>query len=198
VTAYHVVEGAQLLVLAKDGKRVGVAEIALSDPVNDVAILRPSLTDGTHKSINVRMTPPQLGEKVFTLGYPAPSDLGLSLKMTSGEISSLAGQDVVTGNTDDVRLVQVSIPIQSGNSGGPVLDDSGDAIAMIVSKKQLTSGNEIAQNVNYAIKISYVSALILSLPELGSALAPDAHSTTDAVRDRKDSVFLIINSKSPN
>jgi S1-C subfamily serine protease len=197
VTAAHVVEGATRIALAQDGKFVGTAELVESDPTNDVAILKPVFSDGSHPALSFSDDPPRLGERLFTLGYPVPDQLGLSLKMTSGEVSALTGVDVSTGRPDDVRLLQVSVPIQSGNSGGPVFDDSGRVVGIIESKFQLTSNNEITQNVNYALKIAYVRALIDGLPTLGGySVAPANSSRSEAIDSARRGVFLLVASGS--
>ena len=197
ITADHVVDGATSLALAQGGKYIGTAELVLADPANDIAVLKPAFIDGVHPSIAIRSVPPKLGERIFTLGYPAPDQLGLSVKVTSGEISALTGQDAVTHRIDDARLMQVSAPVQPGNSGGPVMDANGEAIGIVISRLQLTSSSELAQNVNYALKIGYVQALLAGLP----ALSPDrpvqpTSSMVDAIAQLQRGVFLIVASGS--
>ncbi len=120
--------------------------------------------------------------------------MGLSIKMTSGEVSALAGAD--EERLDDARLLQVSIPIQSGNSGGPVIDRSGRVVAIVISKLTMTSKREVAQNVNYALKIGYVRNLLAELPDVGGYRAVKAStSLTGLVSDVQGSVFLIVGEK---
>ncbi|MDQ2861327.1 MAG: S1C family serine protease [Pseudomonadota bacterium] len=115
--------------------------------------------------------------------------------MTSGEVSALAGNDAASRRTDDVRLMQISIPVQSGNSGGPVIDLDGHAVGIVVSKMELAGENEIAQNVNYAVKIAYVRTLLSELPNIGGYRSPrPATSLVGLVADLKGAVFLIISS----
>ncbi len=194
ITANHVVEGASGFRLALNGAPVGTAEVVVTDPANDVAILRPKFIDGAHAALALGEAPASLGEKVFTLGYPAPDRMGLSIKMTSGEVSALAGAD--EERLDDARLLQVSIPIQSGNSGGPVIDRSGRVVAIVISKLTMTSKREVAQNVNYALKIGYVRNLLAELPDVGGYRAVKAStSLTGLVSDVQGSVFLIVGEK---
>src|SRR6185295_4016997 len=75
ITANHVIEGATQLELAYDGKIVGKAEVVVTDPANDIAILKPILP-GPHPVIPFDTAPVHLGDRVFTLGYPAPDVLG--------------------------------------------------------------------------------------------------------------------------
>jgi S1-C subfamily serine protease len=196
ITANHVVDGATELILAQGGKYVGTAEVVVTDPANDIAVLKPMFTDGSHPPIVLAEAPAQLGEDVFTIGYPAPDQLGLSVKVTQGQVSALTGQDVATHRIDDARLMQVSVPVQSGNSGGPLMDMDGRVVGIIISKLDMTSSDEIAQNVNYALKIAYVRALLDGLrPLAADGRAKLVHTVVDAVAAHQAGVFLIIASK---
>lgn len=193
ITANHVIEGATLLELARDGKVVGEAELVVADPANDIAILKPLKPLPTRTAIAFSAAPAQLGEHVFTLGYPAPDTLGVSLKMTSGEVSAMAGNDAATGRRDDARFLQVSMPIHSGNSGGPVIDDQGRAVGIVISKLTKAGEDEIAQNVNYALKIGYVRNLLSELPAVGAPVAATPRaSISSLVEELQGSVFLVI------
>ena len=195
VTASHVIAGAGKLELYQGGKLVGVAEVITDDPANDVAVLRPRFSRAArHVAIPLERTPAALGAPIFTLGFPAPDVMGLSLKMTSGEVSATAGLDVASRRSDDLRLMQVSIPVQSGNSGGPVIAGDGRAVGIVISKLSRTSSDEVAQNVNYALKISYVRGLLAELPDVGGwrLPAPAGKSRADLVAALQGGVFLII------
>jgi S1-C subfamily serine protease len=192
VTADHVVAGAGLLILGQDGKRIGTAEIVLEDSSNDIAVLRPHFTTGGHTAIALSDSTARLGQKVFTLGFPDPSDMGVAIKMTSGEISATSGADPVTQQVDDPRLLQISVPVQPGNSGGPVMDQSGRAVGVVLSRLE-KAGDHVAQNVNYALKIGYLRNLLADLPDAGSARsAVRAESIVGVVAEVQDAVFLII------
>src|SRR5260370_1288999 len=118
----------------------------------------------------------KLGQSVFTLGYPVPDQLGRSLKMTAGEISALAGDEVASrrrddirrwrGRMEDVRLLQISVPTEPGNRGGPVFDNTGRVVAIVVS------GSDKNASINFALKIAYVRTLIDALPDLGGYAPP--------------------------
>jgi hypothetical protein len=195
VTASHVIAGADKLELYQGGKLVGVAEVITDDPANDVAVLRPRLTRAARQvAIPLERTPAALGAPIFTLGFPAPDVMGVSLKMTSGEVSATTGLDVASQRPDDLRLMQVSIPVQSGNSGGPVIAGDGRAVGIVISKLSRTSDDEVAQNVNYALKISYVRGLLAELPDIGGwrLPAPAGKSRADLVAALQGGVFLII------
>jgi S1-C subfamily serine protease len=93
-----------------------------------------------------------VGTDVFTLGYPLKTIMGDEIKLTNGIISSK------TGFNGDITSYQISVPIQPGNSGGPLFDSDGNLIGIVNSVLRN------AENVTYAIKSSYLNNLIETLP----------------------------------
>ena len=87
-----------------------------------------------------------LAEKVFTLGFPGP-------ELVYGEGTVSAG----TGYHGDTLAYQISIPLNPGNSGGPLFNEQGN-IAGIISGKQ--TGAELA---NFAVKTKYIVELVNKL-----------------------------------
>jgi S1-C subfamily serine protease len=95
---------------------------------------------------------------VATIGFPNTKLQGREAKVTRGEISSLAGLH------DDPRSFQVSLPIQPGNSGGPLLDQFGNVVGVVVGKLNplvtLNAFGALPENVNYAIKSGLLSSFL--------------------------------------
>ena len=71
----------------------------------------------------------QLGESVYVLGYPYSGVLDNGVNFTSGMVSSSAGM-----NNDSTRVPAHSAPVQPGNSGGPVLDQAGNLLGVVVAR----------------------------------------------------------------
>ena len=111
-------------------------------------------------------------------------------KVTKGEVSSL------NGIGDDPRLWQIGAPVQPGNSGGPLLDEYGNLIGIVVSKlgiKAAKATGDIPQNVNYAVKSTY--ALALLEPYLGDNPSPPntvKMKFEDMVAKTQQSVVLLL------
>ena len=190
LTAAHVVAGAKRLkILTSQG--IKTAKILRVDEANDLAVLK--LVDGTFSALPVAPSRKvRLGQTVATIGFPNVDIQGFSPKVTKGEISSL------NGIGDDPRAWQISVPVQPGNSGGALLDESGNVIGVVVSKlglKAARATGDIPQNVNYAVKSTY--ALALLEPYLG-ANAPEPNDGTrklsfeDMVAKAQPSVVLIL------
>ena len=102
------------------------------------------------------------GTTVFTIGYPFSGTLGEKSKLTEGIINS------VYGIGDDPRFYQISVPIQPGNSGGPLINMKGEVIGVVTSTldaiKVFEFSGTLPQNVNYGIKIQYAKLLLETLP----------------------------------
>jgi len=96
--------------------------------------------------------PSRAGEPIVVFGFPLSGVLASTGNATTGIITALAGL------RDDPHLLQISAPVQPGNSGGPVLDASGHLVAIVVGKldslRVVQAIGDIPQNVNFAIKAS--------------------------------------------
>lgn len=154
-TNAHVIEGAKRTDVTfnnDSGQFTYTAKILICDKPNDIALLQ--IEDKDFKgfpSIPYRIVEEaETGEAVFTIGYPLNTIMGANYKVTNGIISAQSGVH------DDVRYYQTSVPIQAGNSGGPLFNKKGNVIGLTTAK---LSGKEIGQNienVNYAIKSLYL------------------------------------------
>ena len=197
ITNYHVVRGANSI-LAKftNGKTVEAVVVA-KDPKNDIAILK------LEKSPPLSATPIKLGdssqartgEKIFTIGYPASKIMGEKPKYSEGVINSM------TGLKDDPAFFQVSVPVQPGNSGGPLFNERGEVIGITTASLSLLAIDAmgaIPQNVNYAIKSSFVKNLLSTIPELmiantGIVVIPNepGNSLPDFIEQASKNIVLI-------
>lgn len=187
LTAAHVVKGAtSVVVFTSQGKKT--AQILRIDEPNDLAILK--IPDGSYSFLPVAPSSKmRLGQSVSTIGFPNIGLQGFSPKVTKGEISS------INGFTDDPREWQISVPVQPGNSGGPLLDDQGNIVGVVLSRLAPKEGKTggIPQNVNYAIKSAY------ALPLLESYMGNNARTPNtsklkfeDMVDKAQEAVVLIL------
>jgi serine protease Do len=96
--------------------------------------------------------PLRVGESAVVFGFPLSGLLATTGNATTGIVTALAGL------RDDPHLIQISAPVQPGNSGGPVLDASGHLIGIVLSKldslRMAQRFRDVPQNVNFAIKAS--------------------------------------------
>ncbi|MDJ0867731.1 MAG: S1C family serine protease [Myxococcota bacterium] len=151
VTNHHVVShAARIQVKLHDGQ-VLEAEVVSKDAENDLAILR---VEAIGQPLPLRRKHELVrGEEVFTLGYPLVQLQGQEQKATFGRVNSL------TGLRGDARYTQVDVPIQPGNSGGPLIDGDGAVVGVITSMLHpmltLKTAGVVPQNVNYALKSDF-------------------------------------------
>jgi serine protease Do len=142
VTNNHVVSGCtkDIQVRYPDGRSF-TATISGQDATNDLVLLHTNMDNLSTAAFYPR---PRVGDQVASYGFPRSDILSSSGNCTVGYVTSL------TGPRDDTRFLQMSTPIQPGNSGGALLDMSGSVVGVVVA--QLS----VLQNVNFAIQPSMV------------------------------------------
>ena len=149
VTNHHVIDGCSRI-------RVNgvVAQLNGSDERSDLALLGSTAAG---PSASLRAQRAAVGEPVAVAGYPLRGLLS-GFNMTTGNLSSLSG---VGGDT---RMLQITAPVQPGNSGGPMLDSAGNLMGVVVSKldavKTAKITGDIPQNVNFAINANVLRSFL--------------------------------------
>jgi len=162
-TNAHVVENAETIevqISNEVGNFEYSAKVLLLDNKNDVALLKidDEKFNGMSEIPYSIIEKAEIGEKAFTIGYPLNDVMGANYKVTDGIVSSVSGID------DDMRYYQISVPLQPGNSGGPLFNSSGDIIGITSARLNSKAVGTEVENVNYAIKISYLLNLYNMLP----------------------------------
>ncbi|MDA9631898.1 trypsin-like peptidase domain-containing protein [Bacteroidota bacterium] len=191
VTNHHVIEGANELeveFILNEEVQNFKAEVVQVDKTNDLAILKiedPNFNEVENLPYNFKTRSSDVGTKVYAYGYPmALSVMGKEIKITDGIISSKSGYD------GDITTYQISAPIQGGNSGGPLFDEKGNFIGINSSGL----GADVANNVGYTIKSSYVLNLIDVLPktiDLPSSTKLQSLPLTEQIKEISKYVVLI-------
>lgn len=143
LTNRHVVNGCRRVTV--DGRP---AALMAEDRTFDLALLRGEGLSGVAPAV-FALEPARLNSDVTVAGFPLPDLLG-GLNVTRGAVTSLKGL-----GGDGINM-QISAPVQPGNSGGPVLNAAGQVVGVVVAK--LDAGavarlyDDIPQNVNFAIR----------------------------------------------
>lgn len=161
ITAQHVVAGAGKIALYCGAGKTASARIDSIDAGNDIAVLHSDMGAAAYL-ILAPDDSAQTGDHVFTMGFPTPDILGVAPKYTDGVISSLSGFG------DTKNLMQVTVPIQPGNSGGPLVDSQGRVVGVIVSTAAVSyfihDTGTIPQDVNFAVSSYYAYPLVKGTP----------------------------------
>jgi S1-C subfamily serine protease len=136
------------------GNLAGQAPVKLrvvsADETNDLALLQGTKKFKEKDIATIRASAVNSGDQVVAIGYPLHGLLTSDLTVTTGIISSLAGLH------NDTRFLQISAPVQPGNSGGPLHDNNGNVVGVVTAKLNAlrfagATGN-IPENINFAIK----------------------------------------------
>jgi len=156
LTNHHVVQNCRALRVRKDGVMVG-ARLQAYDPKNDLALVHADGLRGARPA-SFRTGPAQLGEPVFLAGYPLQGVLSSDLHVGTGMVSALAGPK------GDRRVIQLSVPVQAGNSGGPVLDEAGQVVGVLMGTLSPAYVQRLTglppQNVSFAVRSELALALL--------------------------------------
>ena len=153
LTNFHVVDGCKSVRIAN----LGAGQIKILDRRNDIAVIQPDrpITGALRFRSADQLKP---GEEIIVIGFPLKGLLSSAPTVTTGIVSSLAGL------RDDRTRFQISAPVQPGNSGGPVLDRTGNVVGMVVSKLNVLRiarmTGDIPQNVNFAIPVSIITSIL--------------------------------------
>ena len=149
ITNYHVIKQCLAVTVSQDGVQTK-AKIVASDEESDIAVLRTGIESREFAFFVDIEHEGRLGEGIITVGYPLHGVLSNEPSLTTGNISALAGLE------GDEKYLQISAPIQPGNSGGPLISNKGLVYGVVQSKlnairlAQFTG--DIAQNINFAVK----------------------------------------------
>jgi serine protease Do len=185
VTNYHVVNGADSVYVQNAAGESFRTKVVYTEPQYDVAVLQ--INDPAFKNLGAvpysfKKAKSDLGETVYTLGYP-----GDEIKFGPGSLTA------ATGFRGDTTEYELFIPVNPGNSGGPLMDDKGNVIGVINGKQTQTSGAAFAVKSNYLLKAiqnipadSLNKSLILNTKNTLASL-----SRTQQIKKLRNYVFLV-------
>jgi len=177
LTNQHVVDGCQIVTIHLPSG-LKKALVVATDDTNDLALLKTDLEDDNF--VPISGTNVSLLEDVVVAGYPLSGSLSTTVKVTKGVVSSLAG----LGN--DYSQIQIDAAIQPGNSGGPILNDQGNVVAVTVAALNkeffLKEQGTIPENTNFGIKSSTARAFV----DANGVKLPQPYSRTMSRRDMAD------------
>ncbi len=201
ISNYHVVKGAAKVRLLTSAGLID-AKVVNVDMANDIALLKvdiptppvgyvlehgfSSLPIAASRTVN-------LGGTVATVGFPNIGLQGFAPKLAKGEIASLSGA------ADDARYFQISVPVQPGNSGGALVDEHGNVIGIVSAKLDasvaLASSGALPENVNYAVKSSFLLSFLESVPAVSAKLKEPITADRkfeDVVKSAQDAAVLVL------
>lgn len=169
VTNAHVIKGNAAIVVNDEGDEFKASIISL-DREKDIAILK--IDDKDYKATKslpygFKKTDTDLGEEVFTLGYPRNE-----IVYNMGYFSSK------TGFNGDTLSCQVQINANPGNSGGPILNKNGEVVGILTNKQTQAEG------VAFAVKSKYIFKMIEQLKKDDSAIMKIKVNSNSSIRGK--------------
>lgn len=167
VTNFHVVQGSQNLVVTFQGdKKEYKAKVVGTSPLKDIAVIKLVTKPRVIKPISVgRSNNLQVGQFAIALGNP----FGLDHSMSMGIISALGRKIEGVGGVSITDMIQTDAAINQGNSGGPLLNSSGEVIGMntmIFSKSGSNAG------LGFAVPVDTISRAVPGLIQYGKEVRP--------------------------
>ncbi len=151
VTNNHVINGCVGHIRGNlTGEAGMVLRVVSSDANNDLALLQAPSTTTFKEFARIRDRSIRSGDSVVAIGFPFHGLLTSDFTVTTGIVSSLSGM------RNDSRFLQISAPVQPGNSGGPLFDTAGQIVGVVTGKldglRVAAATGNIPENINFAIK----------------------------------------------
>jgi hypothetical protein len=183
LTVFHAVSGAQTVTVTCHSGSPTTGTVETISATNDLAVIRIGRPTPDYLPL-AEARSVQVGEPVFTVGFPVTDILGRDPKFTDGSISALSGLG------GESSLMQVTVPVQPGNSGGPLLNHRGEVVGIITSSaavaRFLQESGTLPQNVNWAVKVEYAAPLFER-----PTVKPQAVDRADAINQALKAICLI-------
>jgi S1-C subfamily serine protease len=168
VTNNHVIDSCEQVYIHNNGAQIP-ARVVTQDRQNDIALLKANFKP--KETLPLSESRPELLQDIYVAGFPFGMSLSSSIKVTKGIISSL------TGIGNNFSEMQIDAALQSGNSGGPILDNKGNVIGVAVAKLDmkyaLSEFGSIPENTNFGVKSNVVGSMLDSNGVKGPKPNPD-------------------------
>ena len=193
VTNSHVVAGCRKIALLDQTGAKFTAWPVLRDDVNDLVFLQVDEPRKLPAALPLAEARTRLGSSVFTIGFPRIDVMGKTPKLSNGVISGLQGL------RDDPCSYQTTVPIQPGNSGGPIFNLNGEVVGIVASMVGIRdeASGAISQlpNISCAIKIKCLKELFPHLPAHGTdidSLSSDPGDLESIAQRVQNSVLIVV------
>jgi hypothetical protein len=155
ITNHHVIDGCMDIKVQSQGELIPTIRLA-EDEQNDLALLKVSQKPRYVFALSNNSPYPL--QEIIVAGFPFGDRYSSTLKFTKGIVSSLAGLG------DNYSEIQIDAALQQGNSGGPIIDEYGNVVAVAVAKLDAKYMFEnfgiIPENTNFGVKASAARNLL--------------------------------------
>ena len=151
----HVIGFCREVKVYEEGKEIFL-DIIATDMVNDIGLVKGKFKNTRY--LNIKVSGAELGEDIVAFGYPLVDKLSDSVKLTKGIVSALSGP------YNNIALIQIDAALQPGNSGGPVLNMSGQVVGIassgLAKLKMVKEQQVLPENVNFAVAAPTIATFL--------------------------------------
>jgi len=166
ITNYHVIHGANKIMITLESGNLYPAEVVGFAPEKDIAVLRINAPNEDLKPISLGDSSAlSVGRKVLAIGNP----FALDTSLTVGVVSALGREIKSTDNRTIKDVIQTDAAINPGNSGGPLLNSMGELIGVNTA---IYSPSGASAGIGFAIPINTIAKLVPQLIEYGKIIRP--------------------------
>jgi S1-C subfamily serine protease len=191
VTNNHVVgKGDRVTLINTSGEKIA-ATVVERDREHDLALLSVEDTHWLPLALPLARQRVYEDANVFTVGFPRIDQRGETPKVSAGRVSA------VNGLHDDPSSYQLSLTIQQGNSGGPLINTNGEVVGVIASMLGAVDAQGNIQpipSVSFAVKVRHLRDMLSFLPIQDATLGELPHytDTIEELADRIEHSVLIV------
>jgi S1-C subfamily serine protease len=191
LTNYHVIKNATRMTVTVPGHDAVSARLVASDREKDLAILQVSARNLTALPI-ASSEAVQVLDSITVLGYPLPGELGTALSASDGKVNA-----VREGRTTGTRLFQIDANVNPGNSGGPLLNNHGEVVGIVVAKinslQYAKENGTLPERINFAIPINEAQELLRKvIPNFTTSNRQEVLTDQQVFQSAKGSTVLIV------
>ena len=151
----HVIGFCRKVKVYEDGEEIFL-DILATDMANDIGLVKGQFRNSQY--LNIKVNGAELGEDIVAFGYPLVDKLSDSVKLTKGIVSALSGPH------NNTALIQIDAALQPGNSGGPVLNMSGQVVGIassgLAKLKMAKEQQVLPENVNFAVAAPTIASFL--------------------------------------
>jgi S1-C subfamily serine protease len=173
----HVIGVCRKVKVYKDGEEIFL-DILATDMVNDIGLVKGQFKNSQY--LDIKVDGAELGEDIVAFGYPLVDKLSDSVKLTKGIVSALSGP------YNNIALIQIDAALQPGNSGGPVLNMSGQVVGIassgLAKLKMVKEQQVLPENVNFAVAAPTIANFLKANKINVSPGSSDIYSTKELAK----------------
>src|ERR1700730_17488885 len=191
LTNYHVIKNATRITVSVPGRQEISARVVTVDQGKDLALLQVSVKNLTALPIASSETV-QVLDSITVLGYPLPTELGTALSASDGKVNAIRD-----GRNGGTQLFQIDANVNPGNSGGPLINNHGEVVGIIVAKinslEYAKENGTLPERINFAIPINEAQDLLRKvIPNFTPSNRQQALTDQQVFASAKSSTVLIV------